>query len=137
VLAGHDCTCDGTDHEADGQRISFTLSGLGDVMTQGLFDPNSENVMRGAGNRYLGDQGIDKSKVPPSLVDGNVEAEENAESIAATDADATGEPDLNVIDDEVQPDFNDDPDAAADSLMHIEVEDEGQVDMDGEPRQPE
>ncbi|HEV7299459.1 MAG TPA: hypothetical protein VGN72_08865 [Tepidisphaeraceae bacterium] len=106
-------------------------------MTQGLFDPNSENVMRGAGNRYLGDQGIDKSKVPPSLVDGNVEAEENAESIAATDADATGEPDLNVIDDEVQPDFNDDPDAAADSLMHIEVEDEGQVDMDGEPRQPE
>ena len=106
-------------------------------MTQGLFDPNSENVMRGGGNRFLGDQGIDNSKMPPSLVDGEVEAEENAEAIAETDANATGESDLTVIDDETQPDFNDDPDAAADSLMHIEVEDEGQVEMDGETRQPE
>jgi hypothetical protein len=96
-------------------------------MTRGIFDPNSENVMRGGGNDFLGDQGIDKSKMPPSLIDGEVEP---GEAPAAPDGDLT------VIDDETQPEFNDDPEAAADSLMHIEVEDEGQVDMD-EPRQLE
>jgi hypothetical protein len=94
---------------------------MGDLMTRGIFDPNSENVMKGAGNDFLGDPGIDRSKMPPSLVDGDVETDDE----------------LDVVDDELQPEFNDDPAAAADSLMHIEVEDEGQVEIEEDPKQME
>jgi hypothetical protein len=100
-------------------------------MTRGIFDPNSENVSRGAGNDFLGEQGINRSKMPPDLIDEKAD-EGNADAADAADA-------ADIIDDEVQPTFNDNPDAAADSLMHIEVEDEGQVDLDEaeEPRQVE
>jgi len=90
-------------------------------MTQGMFDPKSPNVMKGAGNDFLGDPGVERSKMPENLIDEKVEPDQDAD----------------VIDDEVQPVFNDDPDAAADELMHIEVEDEGQVEMEEEPRQVE
>ena len=94
-------------------------------MTRGIYDPNSPNVMKGAGNDFLGDPGIDRSKMPPDLIDQKVEPD--------TGGGAADE----IVDDEVQPTFNDNPDAAADELMHIEVEDEGQVEIEDEPRQPE
>lgn len=90
-------------------------------MTRGMFDPKSPDVMKGAGNDFLGDPGIDRSKMPADLID---------EKVGPDTAD-------DVIDDEVQPVFNDDPNAAADELMHIEVEDEGQVEIEDEPRQVE
>jgi hypothetical protein len=92
-------------------------------MTDGMFDPKSPNVMKGAGNDFLGDPGVDRSKMPPDLIDEEVEPDTGTSE--------------DVVDDEIQPTFNDNPDAAADELMHIEVEDEGQVEMDDEPRQPE
>jgi hypothetical protein len=106
-------------------------------MTRGMFDPSSDNVLRGAGNSFLGDPGIERSKMPPNLVDGDVSAEEAAEAEANANTVPGEQPD--VIDDEVRPTFDDDPEHAADNLMHIEVEDEGQIDIDDtdEPRQPE
>jgi hypothetical protein len=106
-------------------------------MTRGIFDPGSENVQRGAGNDFLGDQGVDRSNVPPSLTDKKVNPDAQVKSAEKQDLDAPNAPDM--IDDEVQPTFNDNPDAAADELMHIDVEDEGQVDIDDadEPRQVE
>ncbi len=98
-------------------------------MTDGIFDPTSENVMRG-GNRFMGNEAIDRSKMPPELTDGDVSAEEAAETTGeGVDSDNDGLPD--VIDDEVRPTFDNDPDQEAENLSHIEVEDEGMVDLDG------
>jgi len=106
-------------------------------MTRGMFDPSSKNVMRG-GNRYMGDEGIERSKMPSDLVDGDVSAEEAAE-VTGEGADSNNDGLPDVVDDEVRPTFDEDPEHAADNLTHIEVEDEGQVDLDGmeENRQPE
>jgi hypothetical protein len=90
----------------------------GETMTRGIFDPNSDNVQRGPGNNYAGEPAIGQSQMPDALVDGEVEEDPDAQA--------------DVIDDEIQPPFTDNPDAAADNLTHIEVEDEGQVDLDEE-----
>lgn len=107
-------------------------------MTRGMFDPTSENVLRG-GSNFTGDAGIERSNMPPNLVDGDVAAEETVEAEATPTDGASAVETPDMIDDEVRPTFDDDPEHAADNLMHIEVEDEGQVDIEveEEPRQPE
>jgi hypothetical protein len=66
--------------------------------TDSLFDPNSPNVERGAGNQYLGEPGISASQMPPDLVDPKAEPDDDAPAAP----------------------FTDDPDEAAERLAEME-----------------
>ncbi len=44
-------------------------------MTRSIFDPGSREVERG-GSTFLGDQGQNRSQMPPDMTDGKVEADE-------------------------------------------------------------
>ncbi|HLL89446.1 MAG TPA: hypothetical protein VK324_09090 [Tepidisphaeraceae bacterium] len=61
------------------------------MATDSLFDPTGPNAQRGAGNRYLGEQGVGSSTMPPNLVDGKTAEEADRAAPFTADADEAAE----------------------------------------------
>ncbi|HSU67612.1 MAG TPA: hypothetical protein VLJ39_12125 [Tepidisphaeraceae bacterium] len=64
-------------------------------MTQSIFDPGGDQTERSGSNRYMGPAADNDSRMPPDVVDGDVDAEdveaapdENAETEAIADVEA-------------------------------------------------